>query len=288
MEIKSYKNLNGLLSLSWQLTMKCNYHCSYCSQNNNKNKYDFFSQKQIEEIAIKLKENIIFNNIPIRIHLTGGEPTLYNLSNVIRILDNDLIKNYSITTNLSRDFVYYYELSKLLNNKKISFSASLHETECNIDEFIKKANLIPNLKVYMVATETNQSIIEKVSKKLKCEYIIRPEHDKNFNLINISSIKNNRNFNYVEIEDENGIHIFSNQSDIWKKYGAINFNGYKCKRNYYKIKPNGDVYNGSCSFIINQKPEGNILKDNIKFNPKEIICKSDINCNLCGKINVWH
>ena len=76
MEIKSYKNLNGLLSLSWQLTMKCNYHCSYCSQNNNKNKYDFFSQKQIEEIAAKLKENIIFNNIPVRIHLTGGEPRL--------------------------------------------------------------------------------------------------------------------------------------------------------------------------------------------------------------------
>ena len=267
--------------------MKCNYHCPYCSQNNNKNKYDFFSQKEIEEIAIKLKENIIFNNIPVRIHLTGGEPTLYNLGSVIKILDNDLIKNYSITTNLSNSLIYYYKLVRLLSDKKISFSASLHETECDVEEFIKKANLIPNLKVYMVATETNQDIIEKVSKKLKCEYIIRPEHDKNFNLINISSIKNNRNFNYVEIEDENGIHIFSNQSDIWKKYGAINFNGYKCKRNYFKIKPNGDIYNGSCSFIANQKPEGNILKDNIKFNPKEIVCKSDINCNLCGKIEVY-
>ena len=81
MEIKSYKNLNNLLSLSWQLTMKCNYHCSYCSQNNSKNKYDFNTQEQIEKIALKLKENILYNNIPVRIHLTGGEPSLYNLSN---------------------------------------------------------------------------------------------------------------------------------------------------------------------------------------------------------------
>ena len=84
--IKSYKNLNNLLSLSWQLTMKCNYHCSYCSQNNNKNKYEFFSQKEIEKIALRLRETIIFNNIPVRIHLTGGEPTLYNLDSVIKIL----------------------------------------------------------------------------------------------------------------------------------------------------------------------------------------------------------
>ena len=286
MEIKSYKNLNNLLSISWQLTMKCNYHCSYCSQNNNKNKYDFFSQNKVEEISLKLKENILYNNIPVRIHLTGGEPSLYNLSNIIKILDNDLIMNYSITTNLSKNFVYYFKLSRTLN-KKISFSASLHETECDINEFIKKANLIPNLKVYMVATKNNQNIIEKVSKELKCEYVIRPEHNQNFNLINFSSLKNNINSNYVEIKDEEGIYIFSNQSDIWKKYGAINFNGYKCKRNYYKIKPNGDIYNGSCSFIVNQKPEGNILKNIIKFNPKEIICNSDINCNLCGKIEVY-
>jgi MoaA/NifB/PqqE/SkfB family radical SAM enzyme len=284
--IKSYKNLNNLLSLSWQLTMKCNYHCPYCSQKESKNKFIFLSQEEIEKIALRLKETIIFNNIPVRIHLTGGEPTLYNLSNIIKILDNDLIKNYSITTNLSKDLVYYYKLSKVLK-KQISFSASLHETECDIEEFIKKANLIPNLKVYMVATETNQNVIEKVSKKLKCEYIIRPEHDKNFNLINFSFIKNNRNSNYVEIEDESGVRIFSNQSDIWKKYGAINFNGYKCKRNYYKIKPNGDIYNGSCSFIVNQKSEGNILKDIVKFNPKEIICNSNMNCNLCGKIEVY-
>ena len=267
--------------------MKCNYHCPYCSQKEIKNKFVFFSQEEIEKIAIKLKENIIFNNIPVRIHLTGGEPTLYNLGSVIKILDNDLIKNYSITTNLSNSLIYYYKLTRLLSDKKISFSASLHETECNINEFIKKANLIPNLKVYMVATETNQNIIEKVSKGLKCEYIIRPDHDKKFNLINLSYIKNKRNSNYAEIEDEHGIHIFSNQSDIWKKYGAINFNGYKCKRNYYKIKPNGDVYNGSCSFIVNQKPEGNILKDIVKFNPKEIVCSSNINCNLCGKIEVY-
>ena len=267
--------------------MKCNYHCSYCSQNNNKNKYEFFSQKEIEKIALRLRETIIFNNIPVRIHLTGGEPTLYNLGSVIKILDNDLIKNYSITTNLSNSLIYYYKLTRLLSDKKISFSASLHETECDVEEFIKKANLIPNLKVYMVATETNQNIINKVSKQLKCEYIIRPEHDKNFNLINFSSIKNNRNFNYVEIEDESDVYIFSNQSDIWKKYGAINFNGYKCKRNYYKIKPNGDIYNGSCSFIVNQKPEENILKDIVKFDPKEIVCSSNINCNLCGKIEVY-
>ena len=284
--IKSYKSLNNLLSLSWQLTMKCNYHCIYCSQNNSKEKYNFNSQKQVEQMALKLKNNILYNNIPVRIHLTGGEPTLYNLNNIIKILDNNLVKNYSITTNLSRDLIYYYKLSKALK-KQISFSASLHETECNIDEFIKKANIIPNLKVYMVATKDNQEIINKVSKQLKCEYIIRPEHNDKFELVNFSDISNKRINNYVEIEDKEGIHIFSNQSDIWKKYGSINFNGYKCKRKYFKIKPNGDIYNGSCSYIVNQKPIGNILKDIIKFDINEIICKSNINCNLCGKIEVW-
>ena len=33
-------------------------------------------------------------------------------------MDNDLIKNYSITTNLSKDLVYYYELSKLFAKDK--------------------------------------------------------------------------------------------------------------------------------------------------------------------------
>lgn len=286
-KILQYDNTNGLISISWQLTLKCNYNCKYCSQVIEKKIFSMYPQKYIEELAFKLKENILKNKINVRIHFTGGEPTLYDLKKIISILDNEYIKNYSITTNLSQSIQYYFLLTKFY--KKINITASLHETECDYNKFIEKANLIPNLKVNLTLTKENEKIINEIATKLRCPYTIRPEYNSSYNLeVDASKCKNKLNSNIKIIDELGNEENFNSQSDVWKKYGGLNFNNYKCFREYFKIKPNGDVYNGSCKFIISNPPIGNILKDDIKFLPKEEICHSDVNCNLCGKIKVTY
>ena len=57
--IKSYKNLNNLLSLSWQLTMKCNYHCSYCATCLARGNSRSDTIESIVEEVKKIKNNML-------------------------------------------------------------------------------------------------------------------------------------------------------------------------------------------------------------------------------------
>ncbi|MQF98509.1 MAG: radical SAM protein [SAR202 cluster bacterium] len=118
--------------IQWFLTWKCNYKCQYCWQ------------EAANEIYRNTKNNKLtpelwaesFNKLnPKEIYFTGGEPTLYKgLVDVIKMLNPEI--ELRMTTNFGKTF-NLDKWSELPPNR-VDVDASLHPTQVNVDDFIRK------------------------------------------------------------------------------------------------------------------------------------------------------
>jgi organic radical activating enzyme len=110
----------------------------------------------------------------IDIVLSGGEPSLYELHEIIDILSvGDYMLRIDINTNFSLHDVFWWSTLKKYKNVKLSITASCHLEQIeDLDGWLDKASQISNVdkfKVKFVITNDNfeetKSVIEKCIEK---------------------------------------------------------------------------------------------------------------------------
>ena len=73
--LSSLKHLSGPLTLSWDITNKCNFNCAHCLNcSNDQSKHDFSDELNKDDVTRLLKQ--IQDIRPYSMCICGGEPTL--------------------------------------------------------------------------------------------------------------------------------------------------------------------------------------------------------------------
>lgn len=129
--------------ISWKMTNWCNYRCKYCymsSQVRAAQKQD--SLEFLKSISSKIDRLIELSakGRKVVLHLIGGEVGYYDLISVLDEIKSPQLKAVIIPTNFSNSIDYWRKLKDYCHNRDIrcNIVASLHLTECNIDEFVDK------------------------------------------------------------------------------------------------------------------------------------------------------
>ena len=235
-------NKKDYLLISWFITDKCNYSCSYCSsvEFNNKNK---ISENLNKIILFKLKK--LKNDY--RLDIVGGEPLLNkNLINYVKTVNEyKRCKEIYLFTNASFSNEKYI---KLLTYEKILLIFSYHEEYHDPETFINKIILLNNKRIVVNVNITSINIektkkLINLLKKNKIEFNLnyledteKFTKDKNY-YDNISTlISENLEIlpKYRFLFKDNKEYIF-NQFDI-NKNNLNNFNNFYCWSNSFIFK----------------------------------------------------
>ena len=262
------------LIVSWWLTFRCNYTCSYCYIHT---KHDFSEQfpKTCEKSPQEWLK--ILNELPPAMFLIqGGEPFLYN--GIHEILDNFPEKHeiIAVITNLSFDPEIYKKLKR-----KICLTTSFHREHCSKEEFQKKILELSenfNITVNFVATPENIPVIESLEntfKKKNITFHVDPYIDVDFK------------YSKEQLKLLNK--YFKNDNNMKKNIALDSYN-FKCchaGKNYINLLPNGKVYTCTNGMNYNHSPirkkllngqsveffdMGNIFDDDFKLNDKPLSC----------------
>lgn len=272
---------NPMFYIKWRLFNACNYHCSYCIRK------DLDKSNNGFETLIGYAKKLNKVKIPFRLELIGGEPTLIDLRKLISYIENDNLKSIYISTNFSRDRNYFEELNEYLNNRNIELvlSCSLHEAECNINEFLEKISYLSNVvnKIYIecVSTDENKETIKMLKKYddngslgKNVEFSIDYLRDRNDNVIA------KKKYNFIHSKRD----ILYNKEKLHhSSLSGFISTGMKCKSNGLYIDVDGSIYGRSCkqkNYIAN-------IND-YDFNIKEDIinCPNAI-CNFSSNVEVY-
>jgi len=136
-------------SLNWQIDIRCNYDCMYCSPEWHNDSSEFKGMEELQNVWLNVFNKTKNLNLPYKISFTGGELTANkNFLPFATWLKN----NYSeylfkvlVTTNGSASTGYYQKMFEAVDN--ISFS--LHSEHINEQKFFNKLiqlrkKLLPN------------------------------------------------------------------------------------------------------------------------------------------------
>lgn len=136
------------LEITFIVTNTCNYNCSYCWPDCHAGT----SRWPVLENACKSFDHIIntYRSIgkeEIRLHLTGGEPTLWpELKDFINYVRDKHDIRITITTNGSRTVRWWNEHAELFNDVHIS----LHHQFADINHIIDIANTVYSKQTVMI------------------------------------------------------------------------------------------------------------------------------------------
>ena len=148
-KIISIKPTEEYFSLNWQIDIRCNYDCMYCSPEWHNNSSGFKIMEELQNVWLTVFDKTKNLNLPYKISFTGGELTANkNFLPFVTWLKN----NYSeylfkilVTTNGSASTDYYQKMFEAVDN--ISFS--LHSEHIDEQKFFNKLiqlrkKLLPN------------------------------------------------------------------------------------------------------------------------------------------------
>ena len=273
------------VEIEWDLTMRCNYSCSYCVSYNNEGPTHFQSLEQYKE-ALEYLKNYLGNKIA-RIDLLGGEPLLYkdwiSLLNIIH--DMNFIPK--ITTNLSIP-------KKTLESKikelipKNCIDVSWHPQFADEKEIVSKIKTINesgHLRSISILGDTrywDKVLSARKSldfcEKVKISYIKNEASTKNTiatELIDYTeeqsktiddSCKKKLNKQYITkvIYSDGKEKSISNITNFFSN-GITNFKGMRCEVGQLRlhIKPTGDVFPSACLLNYSKAKMGNIYKKDL-------------------------
>lgn len=309
-------NTDKYFTISWKITEGCNYKCPYCIASCQGKKAD--PKENIEKIAKGINEICKEIDKPILLHFVGGEPSLYDLTNVLKIIDNDKIININVISNLSRPVKYWVDFIEYCKTRNIkpTLLFSYHPTECDKNIFLNKLKDLYEQSGYKfsVGLVFNNDNIEldviDFIKNLKLKINMAKERDLN-NKCAIISPENEKIFKDVEDYNsllrnkslkpailtrlrDNTILEYSTSSSFISDLNEGGFiaNGKYCTAGVTTIRilPNGEVLRAGCNFCQNNYQLGNLLNDDIITLPKEpILCQlsKDKFCPLCYKVNTY-
>jgi len=194
----------------------CNYNCSYCFQRNIRKmaevENDNVVNKKLLKTALKVVKlfndeqfSKLYNNT---IQIIGGEPTLYDLNNIVKILlTSKNIKNIRLFSNMSASAIIYKKIINICkaNNSKLNLSCSFHPEKVSLKEFSDKIKQIyikdDNVKIIPKLVVTNNCSIDflklflKEFENLNIKASILPEYS--------ACIENSMNCNFeCNLNDE--------------------------------------------------------------------------------------
>lgn len=219
-----------MFDMLWvDITDRCNYQCAFCRGNyKNKSIPMIPSDDEFKQICLKLKYLDLLNMTPqLRIsntlRLSGGEPTLYDLNAMLPYMKS--FDSIEVITNLSMDYNYYNALSK-----KFHIVASLHEDYCNVEDFIKKANLLSCSVIITIADKSYVFYKDLISKfQHRSKLIIVPvcikDHegnDKISSIVNLDNLKlmhgnSTNDLNHaIRVWTNNKFNLIENGKQIFK------------------------------------------------------------------------
>lgn len=142
-------------SVDWQISIRCNYDCMYCSPEWHNNSSPHHTLETMQTVWKNIFSKTEHLNLPYKISFTGGELTTNKdfLPFVIWLRENYNQKLFKVmlTTNGSASYRYYYEMFKNIDN--ISFS--VHSEHIDENKFFNKVTRlhqsIPKDKFIQVA-----------------------------------------------------------------------------------------------------------------------------------------
>ena len=148
-KIISIKPTEDYFSLNWQIDIRCNYDCMYCSPKWHDNSSRVKSTEELQNVWLNVFDKTKNLNLPYKISFTGGELTANkNFLPFVTWLKNNYSKylfKVLVTTNGSASTGYYQKMFEAVDN--ISFS--LHSEHIDEQKFFNKLiqlrkKLLPN------------------------------------------------------------------------------------------------------------------------------------------------
>ncbi len=289
--------------INWNLSRRCNFDCSYCSDGLHDNISPLLSETELERAAQSLA------NVPgktIFLSLTGGEPTLHKpLERMLRILSEIEGKEFKVclTTNGSRTIEYFYRLRPFINH--LTFSAHLEFFDQ--ESILKKAFGLHNifgsdLGINLMLLPGKLYEIKMIYERLKASSInvsVRKVRKKNSKIF-FEYSEEEEKFLCQAIEGANLrkdllISIARNSNEMEEKMVTANdintlglnqFQGIQCQAgvDYFTIGFQGDVF--ACeSFMQAKKSLGSIYSKKFQWPSKgnfircpfeSCVCTADI------------
>ncbi len=241
-------------SFEWIVTLKCNYKCPYCYQQNKSKKH--CSNETVDAV---------FNYLPTLkeawlVKLIGGEPMIHPRFFEIceHIVDNG--HNMCMTTNLSMPLEKLGKMVEICKNQLEYITASLHISQIqDIEKFVEKAfefrKMLQQSTEFTITSVVTQDNFDKLKK------------------VEEQCSKNDLKFRYQIMKDKNGYaqypkiietHIADKLISNTKILRNQSFRGTFCHTGelFFKIDVNGNVtrcYNMQPFFLM-----GNITKGNFQ------------------------
>lgn len=221
--------------IHWNLSKRCNYNCSYCSDALHDMTSPHHSLKYLISVANKIKKNI--PDKKIRIWFTGGEPTANpNFLEFCKYLKENEVTHIGLNSNGSRNVKYHTELIKYVN--KIQLSS--HFEFMDIDKFLENLESLPkkNVSLNLMAEPEHWDKVKRLVgfceqrginyhlKRIRPKYSWVPDHNasKKEQGISLYGVANKNKIEYappyteeqiewleekehVQLEDENGNNV---------------------------------------------------------------------------------
>jgi len=262
-------NLDNFFEVSWKISEKCNMNCPYCVV---KNKAQFPDAETIRRIAYKINELINIrkcNNS--QVYITGGEPYLQDINEIIKLWDSPYLRMVRITSNMSADKEKYLQTRAILKERGVKFllRASYHNGD--FGQFVRKCSECQVDNINIVCNDENYEWYLNELNKF--------EFDGNKYIV-----VNNRimMINWM-VERLPGGGIPDTVKNIPKKSRTFSMeNGCWCSAGWttIRIEPFGDIKR-----CFSTEAEGNILEE-IKTFPEKYRCTRKT-CSGCQNIFVY-
>jgi len=285
--------------VDWDLTMKCNYWCTYCESYNNEIPSNI---KDLNTYIAGLNNlSDYLGNKKARITLLGGEPMLFkhwdSLLNCI--YDKNHIPR--ITTNLSVPLKTLIKKCETLKAKEC-FDVTWHTQFDDVENYLPKVlylhekGLLRKLSImadrrywnkvveayesvkHLPGCEINRIKDESHGSKQIAGSIINYTEDE-INYIEASHI-NEKNVFVTKVRYNDGSEEELKSIDEYFSKNLTNFKGMYCEVgvNRFHIFPSGDIYPSACFLNHMQARIGNIYKNNFKKITRPVKCPF----NFCG------
>lgn len=322
-----------LYTISWKMTELCNFHCPNCIAG-HPNKVIHNSQSTIEKYALKIKDFIDnrfvisrqrFRGYPLRcwddkgqlhpdfwtgaikLHFVGGEPTLYDLESVLKIIGLEQVGKISLVTNFSRNNDYFLSLNNLCkeNHTVLKVVASYHSEFGSKDDFLAKVFDLKNRGMLMrVSTIVKDDNFDRnfIDKSIANGVYVNAPRERT--LDNVEAEISDESLEFLQSREETYQYIHVYTKDLHYTFkctafannaitdGGLNPNGFTCTAGLtcLRIEPNGDVCRSGCAYCKQYQILGNLADPLYKIGEPvaPIICglAPEKKCNLSYRVTI--
>lgn len=301
-----FNNAPYITTITWNITSKCNFSCSYCPTELHDGKFGFPNYNN----ALHFIKEVAKSTDHVFLELSGGEVTLWpKLIDFLQEVQNYLNVTTMILTNGSRTNAWWEKYANSKLQLKTLFVFSFHHEQCdpdlyysNLEIISKKYNVVAMLLVDPNKYKSITSLGKKIQDNLPVDVIYKPIRDNlhQTKLIDgytdemLEFLKQNFNTNEYDrsrfpVKDADKI-IWPTQIQIdgipqnWQEV-IINkqhsFKGWKCTAGTTRIFINvdGTVYTCSEGRYFSQTKSkfilGNINKRDVKLLNDYVTCPAD-------------